>query len=75
MNFYWKSQKFGKSLETFDSHIFVLKFLKSIGSYGFSYGFLVVLNFFRQYCVNPHQNDQGRKGPCYFQRLNALKCL
>ncbi len=25
--------------------------------------------------VNPHQNDQGRKGPCYFQRLNALKCL
>ncbi len=24
---------------------------------------------------NPHQNDQGRKGPCYFQRLNALKCL
>ncbi len=26
-------------------------------------------------CVNPHQNDQGRKGPCYFQRLIALKCL
>ena len=25
--------------------------------------------------LNPHQNDQGRKGPCYFQRLNALKCL
>ncbi len=25
--------------------------------------------------VNPHQNDQGRKGPCYFQRLIALKCL
>jgi hypothetical protein len=24
---------------------------------------------------NPHQNDQGRKGPCYFQRLIALKCL
>ncbi len=24
---------------------------------------------------NPHQNDQGQKGPCYFQRLNALKCL
>jgi hypothetical protein len=25
--------------------------------------------------VNPHQNDQGRKGPCFFQRLIALKCL
>ncbi len=24
--------------------------------------------------VNPHQNDQGRKGPCCFQRLIALKC-
>ncbi len=23
--------------------------------------------------VNPHQNDQGRKGPCCFQRLIALK--
>ncbi len=33
------------------------------------------------YCIlghndfNPHQNDQGRKGPCCFQRLIALKCL
>jgi hypothetical protein len=26
-------------------------------------------------CLNPHQNDQGRKGPCCFQRLIALKCL
>jgi hypothetical protein len=24
---------------------------------------------------NPQQNDQGRKGPCFFQRLIALKCL
>jgi hypothetical protein len=24
---------------------------------------------------NPHQSDQGQKGPCCFQRLNALKCL
>jgi hypothetical protein len=24
---------------------------------------------------NPHQNDQGRKGPCCFQRLITLKCL
>jgi hypothetical protein len=23
--------------------------------------------------INPHQNDQGRKGPCFFQRLIALK--
>ncbi len=25
--------------------------------------------------LNPHQNDQGRKGSCFFQRLIALKCL
>ncbi len=25
--------------------------------------------------INPHQNDQGRKGPCFFQGLIALKCL
>jgi hypothetical protein len=25
--------------------------------------------------INPHQNDQGRKGPCFFQRLIAIKCL
>ena len=24
---------------------------------------------------NPNENDQGRKGPCFFQRLIALKCL
>ncbi len=24
---------------------------------------------------NPHQNDQGWKGPCFFKRLIALKCL
>jgi hypothetical protein len=24
---------------------------------------------------NPHQNDQGRKRPCFFQRLIAIKCL
>ncbi len=23
----------------------------------------------------PHQNGQGWNGPCFFQRLNALKCL
>jgi hypothetical protein len=28
-----------------------------------------------QLIFNPHQNDQGRKGPCFFQRLIALKCL
>ncbi len=26
------------------------------------------------FLFNPHQNDQGRKGPCFFQRLIALKC-
>ncbi len=25
--------------------------------------------------VNPNENDQGRKAPCFFQRLIALKCL
>jgi hypothetical protein len=44
--FYWKSQRFDKSLETFGSQIFFLRFLKSIGWYGFSYGFFVVLNLF-----------------------------
>ncbi len=48
--FYWKSQRFGKSLKTFGSRIFSLIFLKSIGWYGFSYGFLVVLNLFIQ-CI------------------------
>ncbi len=24
---------------------------------------------------NPNENDQARKGPCFFQRLIALKCL
>ncbi len=49
--FCWKSQKFGKSLGTFGSRIFVLRFLKSIDWYGFSYGFLVVLTLFLQHCV------------------------
>ena len=31
--------------------------------------------FSSQSPINPHQNDQGRKGPCSFQRLIALKCL
>jgi hypothetical protein len=24
---------------------------------------------------NPNENYQGRKGPCFFQKLIALKCL
>jgi hypothetical protein len=44
---YWKSQRFGKSLETFDARIFFLRFVKSIGWYGL-YGFLVVLNLFQK---------------------------
>jgi hypothetical protein len=47
-SFYWKSQRFGKNLEAFGSRIFFLKFLKSTGWYGFSYGFLVVLKPFHQ---------------------------
>jgi hypothetical protein len=31
--------------------------------------------FYLPKTFNPHQNDQGRKGPCFFQRLIALKCL
>ncbi len=27
------------------------------------------------FLFNPNGNDQGRKGPCFFQRLIALKCL
>ncbi len=53
-----KSQGFGKSLETSGSRIFFLRFLKSIGWYGFSYGFLPVLNLFHQcfilICTNIH---------------------
>ncbi len=29
----------------------------------------------KQELINPKENDQGRKGPCFFQRLIALKCL
>jgi hypothetical protein len=36
-------------------------------------GFSLIDGYF--IAVNPHQNDQGRKGPCFFQRLIALKCL
>jgi hypothetical protein len=35
---------------------------------------LCIVHIFRVH-VNPHQNDQGRNGPCFFQRLIALKCL
>ncbi len=48
MVFFWKSQTFGKSLETFCLRIFFLRYLKSLGLYGFFYGFLVVLNLFHQ---------------------------
>jgi hypothetical protein len=46
--FFWKSQTFGKSLETFGLQIFFLRFWKSIGWYGCSFGLLVVLNLFHQ---------------------------
>ncbi len=39
-----------------------------------------MINFFsnkreQQFEHNPNENDQGRKEPCFFQRLIALKCL
>jgi hypothetical protein len=37
--FVWKSQRFGKRVDTFDSQIFVLRFLKSIGWNGFPMNF------------------------------------
>ncbi len=46
MDFFCKSQRFGKSRKTFGSRIFFLSVLKSIGWYGFPYGFLAVLNLF-----------------------------
>jgi len=49
--FVCKSQRFSKSLETFGSRIFFLRCLKSIGWYGFSYGFLAVLNLFHQFLI------------------------
>ncbi len=49
--FYWKSPRFGKSLETFGSRTFFCRFLKSLRWYGFSYRFLVVLNLVHQYFV------------------------
>ncbi len=41
---FWKSQTFDKSLENFGSQIFVLRFLKAIGWYGYSYGFCLCFN-------------------------------
>ncbi len=52
MDFLLEITKIGKSLETFGSRIDFLRFLKSIGWYGFPYGFLVVLNLFHKfYCL------------------------
>ncbi len=48
MIFLAKTQRFGKSLATFGSQIFFSRFFKSMGWYGFSYGFLIVLNMFHQ---------------------------
>ncbi len=48
MVFLCKSKRLGKSLKTFGSQIFFLRFLKSIGWHGFSYGFWAVLKMFHQ---------------------------
>jgi len=57
MNFLFKSHRFSKSLETSSSWFFFLTFLTT-GWYGFSYGFLAVLNLFHQcsilICKNIH---------------------
>jgi len=46
LNFFLSA--FGKSLNTLGFCTFFFRFLKSIGWYRFSYGFLVVLNVFHQ---------------------------
>ncbi len=39
-------------------------------------GLLINGEIFAHFLIyNPHQNDQGRKGPCCFQRHIVLKCL
>jgi hypothetical protein len=35
----------------------------------------IICNIEFIFVLNPHQNDQGLKGPCFFQRLIALKFL
>jgi hypothetical protein len=39
------------------------------------YIFFNLLHIGKNFSISPHQNDQGRKGPGFFQRLIALKCL
>jgi hypothetical protein len=47
----WESRTLGESLKLFGLGISFLRFLKSTGWYGFSYGFLLVLNVFHQCLV------------------------
>jgi hypothetical protein len=64
MDFCLESQQFGKSLETFGSKIFFLRFKKTIGWYGFSYVFLAVLDIFHQCFILFWTNNHSFK--CYF---------
>ncbi len=34
----------------------------------------VITDLCRKHSFNPHQNNQGQKGPSCFRRLNALEC-
>ncbi len=35
----------------------------------------IEVKLIKKVILNNNENDQGRKGPCFFQRLIALKCL
>jgi hypothetical protein len=75
-----KSQRFGKSLETSGSRIFFLRYLKSIGCYGFSYGFLAVLNLFHQCFILIFTNIHSIKCPlpplpCFLSRSSPLHLI
>ncbi len=48
MVFFLENATIWQSLETFGLGIFFLRFLKSMGWYGFYYALLVVLNVFQQ---------------------------
>ncbi len=72
---FWKSQTFSKSLETFGSRIFLLRFLKSIGWYGFSFGFLVVLMCFINVLFKFITNLKFYKKQFYQRHLQKHFCF
>jgi hypothetical protein len=75
-----KSQTFGKSLETFGSQIYFLRFLNPKGWYGFFYEFLVVFNLFHQNLskkliekATSKENEKGKQIPSPPERNIDLK--